>query len=68
MVSYEKLDRLNLKHSGAKKACIDLLLHDPRKPIQRHKDINEFLVMNNEIRTKADCQDLTYLTSINIGF
>ena len=68
LVSYEKLEKLNLKHSGAKKACIDLLLHDPRNPLHRHKDINEFFVMNSEIRTKAVCQDLTYLTSINIGF
>ena len=67
-MSYEKLEKLNLKHSGAKKACIDLLLHDPRKPLHRHKDINEFFVMNSEIRTKAVCQDLTYLTSINIDF
>lgn len=32
-VSYETLGKLNLKDSGSKQACIDLLLHDPRKPI-----------------------------------
>ena len=32
-VSYETLEKLNVKHSGSKQARINLLLHDPRKQI-----------------------------------
>lgn len=32
-VSYKTLGKLNLKDSRSKQACIELLLHDPRKPI-----------------------------------
>ena len=42
LVSYETLEKLNLKYPGAKQAHIDLLLNGPRKPIRRYKDINEF--------------------------
>ena len=63
LVSYETLEKLNLKYPGAKQAHIDFLLNGPRKPIRRYKDINEFLVMNGVIRTKAGCRSSSLDTS-----
>ena len=63
LVPYETLEKLNLKYLGGKQAHIDLLLNDPGKPIQRYKGINEFLVINGAIRTKAGCRSSSLDTS-----
>ena len=62
-MSYETLEKLNLKYPGAKQAHIDFLLNDTRKPIHRYKGINEFLVMNGVIRTKAGSRSSSLDTS-----
>ena len=60
---YETLEKLNLKYLGGKQAHIDFLLNDPRNPIHRYKGINEFLVINGAIRTKAGCRSSSLDTS-----
>ena len=62
-VSYETLEKLNLKYPWAKQAHIYFLLNNQRKPMHKYKDINEFLVINGVIRTKARCRSSSLDTS-----